>query len=479
MASRSALRPRQTSTAATIAQTPLKDTKRVQSHSSSRKSLPRTAKMLAELDGYEEQLLSPPKRPATRHQAEAETPATKISNRIKTKLVIESPKHGDDNLSLGSKTPRSAARRLDLNKKPSRKKDEVALEPMEVEHDENVPPPGDTVGRRFPKRTAKAVMSAPSHPSSRTPLRMKIKKINDTAKVCDYTIERRPATTRRVAASPDANLVPLKTRLRTVVLNEKGSVQYRTVGPESPWGVKRPPARIIPVKSKLAENSRAPKRDPSYEKIGQLEESCSSEDYSSSSSDEENDASDTGSDEEKTRRPWTVKRRKSTARPTIRFVTANVRSPEKKTHSVVRNPRMAVRKVETLEDFRRRLHTAEVPERMPCREEEAAEVERFIRNAIATRGLSSAMYISGVPGTGKTATVVSVVKQLSQDNSCNKFSFICVNAMEFVEPKKIFLEIYNQITGNTKKMSAMAARRKLNTVTDKSLFSCLINRRYC
>ncbi|KAK6045497.1 ATPase, AAA family, partial [Cooperia oncophora] len=177
----------------------------------------------------------------------------------------------------------------------------------------------------------------------------------------------------------------IKTRLRAVVLNDKGAVTYRTVGPDSPWGAKHPPARIIPICDKLKKPSRETKR-----------------------------------------------------------------------------------KIETLEDFRRRLHTSEVPERMPCREEEAAEVEKFIRNAISHKGTSSAMYISGVPGTGKTATVVSVVKQLSQNKSCPKFSFVYVNAMEFVEPKKIFVAIYNQITENEKRISAEAARRKLNRMFEMS-----------
>ncbi|KAK5979194.1 Origin recognition complex subunit 1 [Trichostrongylus colubriformis] len=155
------------------------------------------------------------------------------------------------------------------------------------------------------------------------------------------------------------------------------------------------------------------------------------------------------------------------ARPTIRFKTVSAFSPGKK-RSIVRNHRMAARKVETLEDFRRRLHTSEVPERMPCREEEAAEVEKFIRNAVSTKGTSSAMYISGVPGTGKTATVISVVEQLSLDKSCNKFVFVCVNAMEFVEPRKIFIAIYNQITDNTKRISAEVARRRLNKMFEMS-----------
>ncbi|KAK6018646.1 ATPase, AAA family [Ostertagia ostertagi] len=173
----------------------------------------------------------------------------------------------------------------------------------------------------------------------------------------------------------------METRLRAVLLDEKGGVAYRTVGPESPWGIKRPPARVVPVFCKLNKTPRKTNRDR---------------------------------------------------------------------HSMQENLKNPLR------------------EKITQATKEAAEVEKFIRNAVSPRGTSSAMYISGVPGTGKTATVVSVVKQLSQDKTCNKFSFVCVNAMEFVEPKKIFIAIYNQITDNVKRISAESARRKLNRMFELS-----------
>lgn len=413
-----------------------------------------------------------------------ETPATKISRSIASKLLIESPESHGENRRPSPRTKRSAARRLNLTEQPSganrhkvtvtfRKasggdlKVETSCASVKMEQDENVPPAGDTVGRRLPRRNVKNAMSVPSQPSSRTPLRMKIKICEDTAKVCSTTVRpHRTAATpvsKNDRSSADVNVMPLKTRLRTVVLNKKGEVSYRTVGPESPWGLRRPPARVIPIESKLTKTPRARERKLSFE-AGELE-SSSSDDTSSEESEEF--LSDDNDDDVPER---STQRRKSVARSTIRFKTVHMLSPATKQHSVVRNPRTAVRKVETLEDFRRRLHTAELPERMPCREEEAAEVEKFIRNAVSARGTSSAMYISGVPGTGKTATVISVVKQLTLDKKCNNFSFVCVNAMEFVDPRRIFVEIYNQITDNSKRISAALARRKLNAIfemTDK------------
>nr|CDJ86851.1 ATPase domain containing protein [Haemonchus contortus] len=460
MTSRNALRPRQTSTAATVSHTPLKETRRA--NSAGRRSLPRTAKILSEIDGYKDQLFSPPKRHALKNETGAETPATKISKKI-VKLVIRSPESVDEN--RRPRTPRSAARRLVLNEQQSKvTRKELEVESMEIENDENIPPVGDTVGRRI-SRSLRGARNVPTQDRTRTPLRMKIKKFDDVAKICESTVRYRSPPNRLPGSkqvSSDACVMPLKTRLRTVLLNNNGDVTYRTVGPESPWGVKRPPARIIPVSSKLNKPQKT-KRDRSFD-VGELEESSSGEDYSSEESSESEPSDD---DVELMEEPVGKQKRKSVARPTIRFKTFAAFSPDKKS-STVRNPRMAVRKVETLEDFRRRLHTSEVPERMPCREEEAAAVEKFIRNAVSTKGTSSAMYISGVPGTGKTATVVSVVKHLSQNKLCNPFSFVYVNAMEFVEPKKIFIAIYNQITENTKRISADSARRKLNRMFEMS-----------
>ncbi|KAK6020328.1 hypothetical protein OSTOST_14019, partial [Ostertagia ostertagi] len=254
-----------------------------------RRSLPRTAKVLSEVDGYTEQLFSPPKRHANRSENLTETPATKISKKMAAKLVIESPESVDENRGPNLRAPRAAARRLNLNEKaskPSRR--EPAVDSMETENDENVPPAGDTVGRRLPKRSVKGVQNVSAQPCTRTPLRMKIKRFDDVAKICESTVRyRSPAITapKCKQVPSDACLMPLKTRLRAVLLDEKGGVAYRTVGPESPWGIKRPPARVVPVFSKLNKTPRKTNRDRSFD-AGELEESSSGEDYSSDESEE-------------------------------------------------------------------------------------------------------------------------------------------------------------------------------------------------
>ena len=54
------------------------------------------------------------------------------------------------------------------------------------------------------------------------------------------------------------------------------------------------------------------------------------------------------------------------------------------------------------------------------------------------------MYISGVPGTGKTATVLEVtahLKQSVQDGDIPEFQFIEINGMRLTAPHQAFVEI--------------------------------------
>jgi Cdc6-like AAA superfamily ATPase len=47
---------------------------------------------------------------------------------------------------------------------------------------------------------------------------------------------------------------------------------------------------------------------------------------------------------------------------------------------------------------------------LPCRSEEKVEIEKFLMAAMNNQGSSTSLYISGMPGTGKTATTLEVVK---------------------------------------------------------------------
>ena len=52
------------------------------------------------------------------------------------------------------------------------------------------------------------------------------------------------------------------------------------------------------------------------------------------------------------------------------------------------------------------------------------------------------MYISGVPGTGKTATVHEVIKTLQSDveqGDLSDFDFVEVNGMKLTEPSQAYV----------------------------------------
>lgn len=54
------------------------------------------------------------------------------------------------------------------------------------------------------------------------------------------------------------------------------------------------------------------------------------------------------------------------------------------------------------------------------------------------------MYISGVPGTGKTATVHEVIRclqQAAQANDVPPFQYIEVNGMKLTEPYQVYVQI--------------------------------------
>lgn len=69
---------------------------------------------------------------------------------------------------------------------------------------------------------------------------------------------------------------------------------------------------------------------------------------------------------------------------------------------------------EVLQEVRQRLHVATTPETLPCREREFSNIYTFIKNKLID-GVGGCMYISGVPGTGKTATVHAVVRNLQKE----------------------------------------------------------------
>lgn len=56
------------------------------------------------------------------------------------------------------------------------------------------------------------------------------------------------------------------------------------------------------------------------------------------------------------------------------------------------------------------------------------------------------MYISGVPGTGKTATVTSVINCLLsavKTGDVPNFQYVNINGMKLTEPRQAYVEVKN------------------------------------
>ncbi|KAF0287610.1 Origin recognition complex subunit 1 [Amphibalanus amphitrite] len=112
-----------------------------------------------------------------------------------------------------------------------------------------------------------------------------------------------------------------------------------------------------------------------------------------------------------------------------------------------------------LERARSRLHVAAVPEALPCRENEFLDIYTFVEARLMD-GTGGCMYVSGVPGTGKTATMREVVRSLQeavQTGDLPAFQFIEVNGMRLTEPQRAYCQILSELTG-TKAVPEHAAQ---------------------
>ncbi|XP_055686337.1 origin recognition complex subunit 1 [Lutzomyia longipalpis] len=104
-----------------------------------------------------------------------------------------------------------------------------------------------------------------------------------------------------------------------------------------------------------------------------------------------------------------------------------------------------------LEVARDHLHVSAVPTSLPCRENEFRDIYQFLEGRIKD-GCGGCMYISGVPGTGKTATVTEVIRNLranAEKLKLPKFQHIEINGMRLTEPRQAYVHIFRQLQGKT------------------------------
>jgi len=98
---------------------------------------------------------------------------------------------------------------------------------------------------------------------------------------------------------------------------------------------------------------------------------------------------------------------------------------------------------------RSQLHVASVPTSLPCREAEFSLVYSHLEAAI-TDGAGSCIYISGTPGTGKTATVREVVSRLDdavRSDELDDFIFVEINGMKITDPHQSYSLLWEALKG--------------------------------
>lgn len=128
-------------------------------------------------------------------------------------------------------------------------------------------------------------------------------------------------------------------------------------------------------------------------------------------------------------------------------------TPSNKTPKRSFKPRVAVRSVplpstaDPITEAQQRLHVSAVPDSLPCREEEFAEIFGYVESKLQEE-TGGCCYISGVPGTGKTATVMEVIRYLEENKEdYPDFNFYALNGMRLTSPDQAYVEMWKQMTG--------------------------------
>ncbi|NWH74171.1 ORC1 protein, partial [Piaya cayana] len=178
--------------------------------------------------------------------------------------------------------------------------------------------------------------------------------------------------------------------------------------------------------------------------------------YSSSSEEEESDVPCTPEKKIKSSKTFSTPKssRKSSVytpakTPRKTPLPGTPKTPRNATPEIPRRHCAAQKPANILEEARLRLHVSATPESLPCREEEFQDIYNFVESKLID-GTGGCMYISGVPGTGKTATVHEVIRRLQQateNDDLPPFQFVEVNGMKLTDPHQAYVQILELLTG--------------------------------
>ncbi|XP_010016261.1 PREDICTED: origin recognition complex subunit 1 [Nestor notabilis] len=192
--------------------------------------------------------------------------------------------------------------------------------------------------------------------------------------------------------------------------------------------------------------------------LNEEEESSSSSYSSCSSSSEEEENDEIHTPKKKTKLSRTVSTPKSSRKSSVHTpartpkktpLSGIPKTPRNATPEIPRRKHATQKPASVLEEARLRLHVSAVPESLPCREEEFQDIHNFVESKLID-GTGGCMYISGVPGTGKTATVREVIRclqQAAENDELPSFHFLEINGMKLTDPHQAYVQILELLTG--------------------------------
>lgn len=119
-----------------------------------------------------------------------------------------------------------------------------------------------------------------------------------------------------------------------------------------------------------------------------------------------------------------------------------------------------------------KLQLSALPSTLPCRDEETQQISEFLTTAVIRGGSVGGLFIGGMPGTGKTACVHQVIRELKQQSSLPRFNFIEINGMKLHDVNSTYSVIYKSIFHQN------IATNKACTALDK-YFRTVSSKRIC
>ncbi|WFC98319.1 Origin recognition complex, subunit 1 [Malassezia yamatoensis] len=122
----------------------------------------------------------------------------------------------------------------------------------------------------------------------------------------------------------------------------------------------------------------------------------------------------------------------------------------------------SLNKLSAHERARRLLHVGATPEALPCRHQQFETIVDSTMDAIRA-GTGGCLYVYGVPGTGKTATVREAIRTLKRKVDAHElptFQFVEINGMKLASANQAYTELWSAVYGG-KRLHPRAALSRL------------------